>query len=348
MEELYYNPEHPSGYGGVERLALAARQRRRPTEEWLRTQRTYTLHKPARKRYNTRPYKSGAIDQHWQADLVEMIPYASFNNGYRYLLTIIDLFSRYAWAVPLRGKTGMEVTSAFRQVFAQGRQPQRLQTDDGREFDNREFQRFLNLQNIRFFTVKSQFKAAVCERFNRTLKAKMWRYFTRTGRHRWLDILDELMTGYNTATHRSLGVSPIQITGENEHEIWLQQERKGPQRVTQRQPATIFRVNDQVRTSVAKEPFAKGYLPNWTEQIYTVSQVLDTEPVQYKLRDYANVLIKGSFYGAELQKVVPPERHAIDRVLERRRVNGRMQYFVQWRGYGPEFNSWVDNIENIT
>src|SRR5436190_21603817 len=102
-----------------------------------------------------------------------MISYASFNNGYRYLLTIIDLFSWYAWAVPLRGKTGLEVTSALRQVFAQGRQPQRLQTDDGREFDNRELQRFLNLQNIRFITVKSQIQAAVCERFNRTLKSKM-------------------------------------------------------------------------------------------------------------------------------------------------------------------------------
>jgi hypothetical protein len=347
MEELYYNPEHPSGYGGVNRLALAAQQRRRRTEDWLRTQRTYTLHKPARKRYNTRPYKSGAIDQQWQADLVEMIPYANVNNGYRYLLTIIDLFSRYAWAVPLRGKTGAEVTAAFRQVFAEGRQPQRLQTDDGREFDNREFQQFLNLQNIRFFTVKSQFKAAVCERFNRTLKAKMWRYFTRTGRYRWVDALGELMTGYNTATHRSIGVSPIQVTGENEHELWLRQERRGPQRVTQRQPTTTFRVGDQVRISVVKETFAKGYLPNWTEQIYTVSQVLDTEPAQYKLRDEANVLIKGSFYSAELQRVVPPERHAIDRVLQRRRVNGRMQYFVQWRGYGPEFNSWVDNIEDI-
>ena len=93
----------------------------RATQDWLRTQRTYTLHKPVRKRYSTRPYKTGAIDQHWQADLVEMIPYATVNNGYRYLLTIIDLFSRFAWAVPLRGKTGREVTAAFRQVFEQGR-----------------------------------------------------------------------------------------------------------------------------------------------------------------------------------------------------------------------------------
>ena len=122
---------------------------------------------------------------------------------------------------------------------------------------------------------------------------------------------------------------------------------EGAQRVTQREPVTVFRVGDQVRTSIAKGPFVKGYVPNWTEQIYTVSQVLNTEPTQYKLQDYANVVIKGSFYSAELQRVVPPERHAIDRVLEQRRVRGRLQYLVQWRGYGLEFNSWVDNIVDI-
>ena len=217
-----------------------------------------------------------------------MIPYANVNNGYRYLLTIIDLFSRYAWAVPLKDKTGATIIAAFRQVFAQGRQPQRLQTDDGREFENREFQHFLNLENIRFFTVKSQFKAAVVERFNRTLKAKMWRYFTRTGRYRWVHELENFMTAYNMATHRSIGVSPMQVTVDNEHELWLRQERRGPQKVTQREPTTVFRVGDQVRISITKGPFAKGYLPNWTEQIYTVSQVLVTEPRQYKLRDYNN------------------------------------------------------------
>jgi hypothetical protein len=347
MERLYYNVEHPASYGGADRLAIAAQRTIGTTKDWLRTQRTYTLHKPVRKRYSTRPYKSGAIDQHWQSDLVEMIPYANVNNGYRYLLTIIDLFSRYAWAVPLKDKTGATITAAFRQVFAQGRQPQRLQTDDGREFENREFQNFLNLENIRFFTVKSQFKAAVVERFNRTLKAKMWRYFTRTGRYRWVHELENFMTAYNMATHRSIGVSPMQVTVDNEHELWLRQERRGPQKVTQREPTTVFRVGDQVRISITKGPFAKGYLPNWTEQIYTVSQVLVTEPRQYKLRDYNNEDIKGSFYSAELQRVVPPERHPIERIIQQRRVRGRMQYLVQWRGYGPEFNSWVDDITGI-
>ena len=347
MDQVYYDVPHPASYGGVSRLAEATGTGRRATQDWLRVQRPYTLHKPVRKRYSTRPYKTGGIDQHWQGDLVEMIPYQNVNDGYRYILTIIDLFSRHAWAIPLRNKSAEEVAAAFRQLFAQGRRPERLQTDDGREFDNRIVQRLLNAENIRFFTVKSQFKAAIVERFNRTLKGKMWRYFTRTGRHRWVDALPDLLTSYNSARHRSIGVAPNEVTNENEHELWQQQERKGPQKVTQRDVTTPFEVGDRVRISVAKGPFAKGYLPNWTEEIYTVTQELNTEPTQYKLQDYNNREIKGSFYAAELQKVVPPERHAVEQVIRTRLVRGRRQYFVKWFGYGPEFNSWTDNIGDI-
>jgi transposase InsO family protein len=236
---VYYDADNPASYGGVKRLANAGRTGTQATLDWLITQRPYTLHKPVRKRYSTRPYKTGMIDQHWQVDLVEMIPYANVNDGYRYILTIIDLFSRFAWAEPLRDKTAIEVEAAFRRVFAQGRQPQRLQTDNGREFDNRVVQHLLNIENIRFFTVKSQFKAAVCERFNRTLKTKMWRYFTHTGNYRWVDVLPDL-SSYNNSVHRSIGVAPINVTNENEHELWLRQERKGPQRVTQREPTTVL------------------------------------------------------------------------------------------------------------
>lgn len=347
MEQVYYDVPHPASYGGINRLAQATGTGRRATKDWLRVQRPYTLHKPVRKRYSTRPYKTDGIDQQWQGDLVEMIPYQNVNNGFRYILTIIDLFSRHAWAIPLRNKSAEEVAAAFRQLFAQGRRPERLQTDDGREFDNRIVQQLLNAENIRFFTVKSQFKAAIVERFNRTLKGKMWRYFTRTGRHRWVDALPDLLTSYNSARHRSIGMAPNEVNNENEHELWQRQELKGPQKVTQRDVTTPFEVGDRVRISVAKGPFAKGYLPNWTEEIYTVTQELNTAPTQYKLQDYNNREIKGSFYAAELQKVVPPERYAVEQVIRTRMVGGRRQYFVKWFGYGAEFNSWTDNIGDI-
>jgi len=346
--DVYYDPENPAGYGGVARLRRSAHTSKKVTDEWLKDQRTYTLHKPARLRYDTRPYKTAGIDQQWQADLVEMIPYERVNDGYRYLLTVIDLFSRFAWAKPIKNKTGKEVKRAFQEIFDTGRHCQRLQTDDGLEFANRHVQHLLNVQNIRFFTVKSQFKAAVCERFNRTLKSKMWRYFTRHGSYRWVDVLPDLMNAYNASIHRSIGMAPKGVTEDVEHELWLKQEEKGPQRVTSRKPPAIFEVGDAVRLSKAKKVFDKGYLPNWTEEIFTVSKVLNTVPMQYKVQDSRLEEIQGSFYAAELQKVNRPETYAIERVIRTRLVRGVRQYYVKWLGYGPEHNSWVNNIEDIS
>jgi len=152
LENIYYDAQSSGGYGGVKRLREAAGSGKNRTETWLRNERTYTLHKPARLRYSTRPYKTAGIDQQWQADLVEMIPYEGVNKGYRYLLTVIDLFSRYAWAKPIKDKTGKEVKRAFQEIFAKGRKPQRLQTDEGLEFLNRHVQHLLNLENKVFYS----------------------------------------------------------------------------------------------------------------------------------------------------------------------------------------------------
>ena len=151
LENVYYNAASSGGYGGVKRLREAAHIGKARTKAWVEKQRIYTLHKPARLRYSTRPYKTAGIDQQWQADLVEMIPYEAVNEGYRYLLTVIDLFSRYAWAKPIKDKTGKEVKRAFQEIFATGRKPQRLQTDEGLEFANRHVQHLLNVENIKFF-----------------------------------------------------------------------------------------------------------------------------------------------------------------------------------------------------
>ena len=156
------------------------------------------------------------------------------------------------------------------------------------------------------------------------------------------------MTSYNASVHRSIGLAPKDVTPEIEHDLWTMQEAKGAQKVTAREPQTKFHVGDEVRLSKAKQVFAKGYLPNWTEEIFTVSRVLNTIPAQYKVHDYRNEEIVGSFYGAELQKVVKPDQYAIERVIRRRMVHGRMRYFVKWLGFGDDHNSWVDDIGALT
>ena len=117
LTTLYFDPRQPAAFGGVDRLRKAASHKTSKIQEWLSGQRVYTLHRAVRKRYNTRRYKVAGPHQLWQADLVEMIPYANENDEYRYLLTVIDVFSRYAWARPLKSKTGVSVAAAFQEFF---------------------------------------------------------------------------------------------------------------------------------------------------------------------------------------------------------------------------------------
>lgn len=179
LENAYYDPGNSAGFGGVSALKRATNLKRKDIETWLQRQTTYTLHKPARRKYATSKTITRGIDDQMQADLVDMQAMSKHNNGFRYMLTAIDCFSRYAWARPLLSKTGKHVCDAFKDIFEEGRLPRKLQTDKGSEFQNVQVQNMLKQYKIRFFTTDSSFKAALVERFNRTLKAKMWRFFTR-------------------------------------------------------------------------------------------------------------------------------------------------------------------------
>jgi hypothetical protein len=151
-------------------------------------------------------------------------------------------------------------------------------------------------------------------------------------------------------------MAPQDVNLENEIDLWSKQQQRYPQKVSLRDkhPGPL-QVGDYVRISKYKSIFDKGYLPNWTEEVFTVSRVIKTPkirqrysgPLQYKIRDERGEEIEGSFYGFELQKVSPPERFRVERVIRRRRVQGRLQYLVKWMGYGPEFNSWVDDLEDL-
>ena len=186
------------------------------------------------------------------------------------------------------------------------------------------------------------------ERFNRTLKDKMWRYFTHVGNYRWVDVLQDFVRAYNNAPHRSLNkgrLAPAQVTIENVDMLRRKHEAVPPQKVTQRNPSSMpkLKVGDYVRLLKAKRHFDKGYLPNWTEEVFQVVKVITKfKPTQYKVQDWSRHTIEGSFYRGELQKVSKPETFMIEAIVRqrRRRADGETEYLVKWYGYPPEFNTW--------
>ena len=224
------------------------------------------------------------------------------NDGYRFLLTVIDVLSKYAWVVPLKDKTGKSLVDALDVVFKKdGRVPERLQTDAGKEFLNKEFQRFLTSKNVLHFVTYNETKAQIVERFNRTLKNRMWRYFTFQNGRRYVEVLPSLVEGYNKAYHPSIGTAPERVTRINAQDIWHRFYGKDFVKRSTR-VRFKFKVGDKVRISKKKGTFEKGYLPNWTEEVFSIALRLRRIPPVYRLREYDGTMLDGTFNEHELQR----------------------------------------------
>src|SRR5271155_4076111 len=148
------------------------------------------------------------VNVQWQADLVEMREFSETNAGYNYLLTVIDCFSRYAWIAPLKTKTGLETSKAFDNMFEKGCVPSKMQFDEGKEFYNKNVQELFKMREISFFSTFSDKKAAIVERFNRTLKSRMWKYFTKHETRIWIDVVQNIVNGYNNTYHTTTKKTP--------------------------------------------------------------------------------------------------------------------------------------------
>jgi transcription antitermination factor NusG len=346
LKEIYYNPKHPAGFASVTKLVKESGYSREKVKKWLEKQSTYTLHRSARKKYPTRKYIVHDVDEQWQADLADVTLIAKYNKGYKFLLTVIDLFSRYAWVRPLKTKSGKEVAAAFNDIFQEGRIPKRIQTDQGKEFENRNIATLFGEHNIELFSVKSAYKAAVVERFNRTLKSKLWRYFTMTLKEKWTDVLQDIVESYNNSIHRSIGRKPVDVTRENASEL-REEDRMKTKKAKSTQAVkekNDLKVGDSVRISKVKSIFAKGYLPNWTEEIFTVASInTKFSPITYKLRDYSNEIIEGSFYRHEIQKIMPSDDDTflLERIVRTEKRGNEKWSLVKWKGYPSSMNSWV-------
>ena len=307
LSQVYYNPKRTGGLGGVERLYRDVKKdgkydiSRAQLKKWLMKQDTYTLHKPARRHYRRNRVIVGGIDELWQMDLADMQSITADNDGYRYLLVCIDVFSKFVWVIPLKNKTGPVLVTAFKGILESGRKPQKIQTDQGTEFFNKHFKALMKEEEIQLYNTYNETKASVVERVIPTLKTRMWRYFTAKRTRRYIDVLPDLVDSYNRSKHRSIQKKPINVTQNNEREVWhtLYGERENKEPIKYK-----FEVGDQVRISKMKRTFEKGYLPNFSKEIFTVSQQIPRRPPVYKLKDYDQEELSGTFYNEELQKVI--------------------------------------------
>ena len=195
--KIYHDPKDPGSLGGVDRLMRRARQlqvpgvSRQTVQQYQRSEQAYTLHRPARRRFTRNHTHVAGIDAQLQAYFADMQGIARQNGGMRYLFTVIDIFFKFSCAVPVHFKDAKAITSAFDQVLiaAHPRHPLRLQTEKGKEFFNSDFLALIKRNGIQHFASDSEQKAAVVERFNRTIKTRIWTYLSDRGTVRWVDAI---------------------------------------------------------------------------------------------------------------------------------------------------------------
>ena len=316
------------------------------------------LHKPVNRKFKKRTVKVKGIDQIWAADLADMKNLREYNDDYNFLLLVIDIFSKYGWIVPLKDKTGKTVASAFETIFRE-RYPKKIWVDRGKEFYNADVKKLFSKYEVKediekeeavksymgngieLYSTENMEKSSVVERWVRTMKERMYKYFTDKNTYRYIDILPDLVRDYNNTKHSTIKMTPVEASKKkNEHLVFR---NLYPDTLKIKQPDTPkFAVGDRVRVSKNKAIFEKGYTTRWTEEVFEIVKILNTEPITYKIADLQGVEQPKAYYEKELQKT-KQQMFRIEKVLNEE--NGKS--YVKWEGYSDKFNSWVNNKDII-
>lgn len=348
--EKYFDPREPGSYSGAATFNRYAYLKKGDLIDFLSKQETYSLHKPVRKKFQTSKIIVGGIDHTWQADLVDVSAIANENKGIKFLLTVIDCFSKFAWVKPLKSKDGLSVTKAFNEIL-KIRSPKKLHTDKGTEFYNKDFKKLLDLKKIKLYSTFSDKKACIVERFNRTLKEKMWRKFTHQDNHKFIDFLQDLVDSYNKTYHRSIKTSPVKVNESNENQIWKNLYGFSKNDGAEEQISFLFHKDDLVRITKEKFVFSKGYTPNWTSEKFVVVKCRPSIPPKYFLEDLEGNSIDGSFYEQELQKVSEEQIEGTYRYIPiEQKFNNKGKLIaikVHWLGYPNSEDSWIKPNQRV-
>ena len=224
LDRLYFDENEPTYLGGITGVHKAAKKKF-PTikladvKNFLEKHDTYTRHKPSKKH---KPLKTIAygMDSDHQIDLADMRSVKKYNNNFNYILTCIDVLSRYAWAIPVKNKTAANVAAAYQKIIDEGRKPWRIFSDKGREFLG-EFKKLTVENDITLiFTENPIVKASMVERYNRTLKTRLYKHFTKTNTFKWLQILPKIVRAINHSVHRITGMRPADVTHQNAQKLY--------------------------------------------------------------------------------------------------------------------------------
>ena len=294
------------------------------------------LHKPRKINFTRRKVISNNIDHIWGIDIITMIKYFKQNKNYKYILTVIDFFSKYSWNYPLKTKKSEEIINSFKDIFKKSkRKPKLIQSDEGTEFTNNQTQTFFKSNNIKWYhTFNRDIKCSICERYNRTILNKIYKNFTLNNNTIWINDLDKLTNEYNNSYHRAIKMKPIDASKKSNENIIRNNLYKF--KYTNKKPK--FSIGDRVRISLLKNTFEKSYTSNWSEEIFIIDDIKTSNVHYYFLKDLKGEKIDSMFYEQELLKTKQNDLYIIEKIIKK--VGNK--YLVKWENYSDKFNSYVN------
>lgn len=305
LAKIYFDAKHPAGFSSAYKLYKAAKQdlpklTLTHVKKWLSAQETYTLHRELKRKFPRRKTITSGLNYQWQSDLAVFDGIARYNRGIRYLLICINCFSRYLIVRPLKKKDSASMVAAFKDIFKTYTVPINLQSDQGTEYFNRPLQEYLRKKGVNHFSTYSIIKASFAERIIRTLKEKIFKYFTYKNTLKYIDVLPSIVHAYNHTVHSSINIAPAKVSKKNERKLWKAQYSSYLKQV---KTSNLFKPGDHVRLTKIRKEFKKGYLPKWTQEIFIIVDQIHTNPPVWRIMDNQNQIILGTFYAPELQLV---------------------------------------------
>lgn len=357
LETEYASPRAKVGFSGKN---IIARYNSKLSGESIRKKLTriptYVLHREAKRPRTYNPFILYRPRVLLQADLIDMISRSADNDGIKYILIVVDCFTRFCWGALLENKTSALVLSKFKLIFKKTKHFQRFMTDAGSEFISKQFQAFLTQNNIKF--VRGNPHAPHVERLNRTLQGKIFKYMTENETNRWISVFDEILDGYNNRHHSAIKMTPAKAELAKNHSKLLESVTRYYEKALNKRKSPRFKVRDIVSVQKSKSNFGKGYTQVFTDELFQIYQVHTKLPIpMYTLAEYdydfdakntrkqTNKIIEGRFYANELQ-AANYDVFKVDKILDTKIKSGKQYVLVSWKGWPEKYNQWIpkDNI----
>jgi len=381
LKTVYYDPGNPAGFGSINKLVKAAkdagfsRATYKIVKEWLQGQEVYATTVPAAKVIKTRGHvKVDSINAQFEQDLIDFSKYGKENEDYRYVLLTIDTLSRFCMARKLKTKTGKEVAREIDDMFSKERSPKYIvRTDRGQEFLAFESQQVYKKFGLYHMLTHGELKATYIERLVKTIKGRIFKYFQAQESHRWIDIIEQVVSAYNRSVHRVIKMRPIDVTEANQglamvnqfrtrnglDKYGLTKQERGAEKLKKKGITTKtaanppakqkFQPGDKVRISELRSKFSREYSQKWSSEIFTVERVYFRDGVTpiYILKDWSGDPVEGTFYSRELThaKESASAVYKIEKVLDTRLYRGQKQVRVKWLNWHKKFSSWIPASE---